>query len=575
MERHGNKEVSNDRDQKSITLFHRSLLETLHPLSGKEVLDRVLEQEDARQLIQQMPQEDFFWLVKKVGDDDSLPLLELASKHQWQYLLDLEIWREDRLDLEQSSRWIKRLQQADCGRLVKWLIGEGHATAYYYLFRSIHVEEVREDEACDLSDDFFSVDGHFYVKVLNEAQKETIESILRTMAGQSLQHYQALLLGLSGVLPAELEENMYRMRNVRLAEHGFLPFEEALSVYAPLKPETLVTAEPKTEKAFLFDEEVRELAPISPLIHASDRNLFTEVSSRISNDLLLDRIQLEFAGLCNQIISADGNWNNELDALINTCRKAAGFLNLALENLCGSNISSAEKITINNPLVSIFRVGFGLALELKWETERWFRTSWFHSQNLDLTFWGDIWGGTLTGLLKDKPRLYAGFKGGKEYKDFESFSELVGCRKLLGQVKVLDTLFKRIAADIPLKTGLIKNAQLTFYPLLFNLFARKLVNSKSEFSSISPGEMKAFFGCLRVGDRKAPFKMPGFEKSFVEGFSACLLGSEGAFMGELKDALSSVWQEFREEYKWIYASDLDEKFTKFFWVRPSPGSVAP
>jgi hypothetical protein len=60
----------------------------------------------------------------------------------------------------------------------------------------------------------------------------------------------------------------------------------------------------------------------------------------------------------------------------------------------------------------------------------------------------------------------------------------------------------------------------------------------------------------------------------VEGFSACVLASQPTFMGELKDALSSIWEEFREEYKWIYASDLDEKFTKFFWVRPSPGSAA-
>ena len=33
-------------------------------------------------------------------------------------------------------------------------------------------------------------------------------------------------MGLSGVAPAEVEEEMYRRRNVRLSEDGFLPYEE-------------------------------------------------------------------------------------------------------------------------------------------------------------------------------------------------------------------------------------------------------------------------------------------------------------------------------------------------------------
>jgi len=61
-----------------------------------------------------------------------------------------------------------------------------------------------------------------------------VEGILKTMAGEDLLKYHSLLTGLAGVLPADLKEDMYRLRNVRIAEHGFLPREEALLVYAPL-----------------------------------------------------------------------------------------------------------------------------------------------------------------------------------------------------------------------------------------------------------------------------------------------------------------------------------------------------
>jgi len=99
---------------------------------------------------------------------------------------------------------------------------------------------VREgDEVLDLPNEFFTVDGVFYIRVAETRYRDTIEDMIKRMALEDSSRYQALLLGLAGVLPAETEEELYRLRNVRLAEHGFLPFEEAISVYSPLEPEAL------------------------------------------------------------------------------------------------------------------------------------------------------------------------------------------------------------------------------------------------------------------------------------------------------------------------------------------------
>lgn len=559
------------RGQKPVSPSHRSFLKTIYPLSGKAALNRILEQERPGDLVRQMPCEDFFWLVKKIGDDDCLPLLAYASEDQWQYILDLESWHKDRLDLERSLQWIQRLQLADSRRLAAWLFGEGQALAYYYFYRIVQVETRIEDEVYDTSDGFFTFDGLYYVKVRVEDQKATIEEILRIMASENLEKYQALVLGLSGVLPAELEEDMYRMRNVRLAEHGFLPAEEARWVYAPLDRRHLRSDETaRTEKTFFSDEEIHDLAPISPLLHAAGQTLLTAATARISDSLNVDRIQVEFAGLCNQICSADGIWDNELDALIKTCRRAAGFLNLALEKLCGSNISLAERLIRNNPLVSIFRVGFGFALELKWETERWLQASWFRRQGLDVSFWGDAWGDTLSGLLQDKPRLYANFEGGAEYKEIERLSELEECRRILARVAALDALFKRFTEIDHSAAEWMKHPPQIFYPVLFNSFACKVLKLENRLSGISAEHIQMFFNCIRAGDRKAPFEMPGFEASFVDGFKAYASDSDPSSIAALEDALSFIWQEFREEYRWVESSAVDRKYTKFLCFNPSP-----
>ena len=218
------------------------------------------------------------------------------------------------------------------------------------------------DEVYGLPEGFFSLDGNIHVRVIDQDHRETIESIIREIARNDFNRFQALFLGLGGLLPTETEESMYRMKNVRLAEHGFLAHEEAISVYAPLKPEALDVRKEKGLADVTVDDEVRAMIPVSPLVHAEGKNVLTEGLLRITDPVFLDRIRLEFAGLSNQIISADGLLTPDLETLTKSCQKAARNLNLALERLGGRDLSKAEEVLKNHSLKELFRVGFGLGL---------------------------------------------------------------------------------------------------------------------------------------------------------------------------------------------------------------------
>jgi len=557
-------------DQKSIFVSQRNTLTEFYPLSGKEVLNRILEHDRPSQLIQELPGEDFFWLVKKIGDNDCLPLLELASEEQWEYVLDLELWSKDRMYMEQAYRWLDRLHLADHERLARWLFNEGQTLAYYFFSKSIQVEIKKEDEIYDLDQGFFTFDGLYFVKAIDNIKTDSIKNLLRTIADEDLKRYHALLLGLIGVLPAEIEEEMYRLKNMRLAEHGFLPFEEALSVYSPLDPEAVhVGQTSKESKALLLDESDRGLVPVSPLYHATSEDLLAVTISRITNGILLDRIALEFAGLCNQILSADGLLSNDLEILVKTCRKASGYSNIALERLCGTDVFLAEEILRNNSLTSLFQVGFGLALELKWETEGWIKKSWFEGQGLKFDFWGDWWGGTLAGAMEEKPRLYIGLEKGEEYRDFEKLSELDECHRLLQRMMVLDRLFGRLAGLYLFKKDKAQSSGLTFHQFLFNLWARHLLKLEPCFSGISYMQVKEFFGLLRANEKKPPFRMAGFEEVFIAYYMAYAHDFEPETASTLKDTLSLIWQEFQEEHEWMTTVDPEGKYIRFVLIKPS------
>ena len=72
-------------------------------LSGSVALDRILALENPEEFVRNMAHVDLYWLVKKIGEEDALPVLQMASSEQWEFLLDLELWKKDRLDLRQAS----------------------------------------------------------------------------------------------------------------------------------------------------------------------------------------------------------------------------------------------------------------------------------------------------------------------------------------------------------------------------------------------------------------------------------------------------------------------------------------
>ncbi len=553
------------RDQRPAG--NAEVIQDLLAFSGEKMLEKIMEHDNPQLLVRTLPQEDFYWIVKKAGEDECLPLLQMASDDQKQYLLDLEFWEKDRLNLEKTSVWFARLLQADPEGFARWLFTKGEAVAYYYLFKKIHVEiKSEDDDHHDFGDRFFTLDGLFYVSVPDDVNKESIVNTLRAMASEDLGTYQTLLANLAGVIPAELEEDMYRLKGVRLAEHGFLPLEEALEVYAPLAPDAVNTGDKAKEEHSIPEDDVREIIPISPFYHARGQNLLNKAFSEINDNLALDRLRLEFAGLCNQILSADGVIINDLDILISACQKAAGHLNVILEKLCDDDIRKAEALLRSNPLVSLFRAGFGLVLRIKWEADRWVKNSWFSRQGLGLSFWPEKWAENLKGILKDKPLHHAGAEEIDTFRGFEHLSELENCQNLIHRLIVLDRLMEHLSGLYPFDLNPIEDPQLTFYQMLFNLWSRKSLDLELSFSSISRAQTKAFFEHLRDGEETPPFQMPGFEDVFISDFMGFVSDLEPEQKADLRAVLSLIWREFAEEYESVTETDIEGRFSKYLEI---------
>ena len=553
-------------DARDMVTASREAVAELLPMTGSQALNKILDHDNPVQLIRNMTRVDLFWLIKKIGENDSLPLLRLASLDQWQYMLDMELWNRDRIDLGETIEWFDRLQKADPNRLARWLFSEeGNLHAHFYFYNALEVK-IREDDNFEPPEGFITFDNLFYIRILDKDHEETIEQILRTMSDENNILYQTLLQELAGLIPAQIEEEMYRQRGVRLAENGYLPFEEAISVYSYQNADLLKKDGSKYRLYLPDDAHARAMVPVIPFMHARGDNMFVKSLSEISDNLLLDRLRLEFAGLCNQIFSADGVRFEGLEVLINISKKSAGYINMGLERLSGGDIEIAGEYIKNNPLISIFRVGFGLSLELKWETERWLNRSWFFRQGLNPYFWGDEWGGILKGILEKRPLFFSGLREGNEYRPFESLSELDKCHDILYRLISLDGLFERISSEYPLDTEMLKDPLLNLYPLLFSFYARRQLNLGHGFLPLSLEQTREFFRVMRGEEKAPPFRMPGFKDIFIGEFISYGTTVDPGQTELLKDTLSRMWDEFSEEYAMVEESDLDARFTKFIMI---------
>src|SRR5512137_596501 len=76
---------------------------------GKERFHYLFLSENPEQLVQQLPELEVFLTVKEVGEKDSLELISLTTPEQFQYLLDLDFWKKDRLDPEKVLHWTELL----------------------------------------------------------------------------------------------------------------------------------------------------------------------------------------------------------------------------------------------------------------------------------------------------------------------------------------------------------------------------------------------------------------------------------------------------------------------------------
>lgn len=550
----------------------------------EEALSRILAATEPLPLVHSFPEEDLYCLVNEIGPEEAIPVLAMASDKQLGFILDLEIWQKDRFDVSAAARWLDRLNRADGNRLARWLSGEELPTLELYLLNTLEVRLREHDQdPSDLGDGFSSLDGTLYFRFKSPAspepvsedaakrQQKVIYGLLERVADMDYRRFQSVLLESSALISAEAEEEAYRLRNVRLAEKGFLPFEEAIGVYQPIDRKTF---EHRGHRYGRRRGRASVGGPV-PMLSTADPDtgtLYTDALQLVAAEDRLAELQQEFAALCNRIVVADRKTIHSRSDLAPVVRKACGYLSMGLAVLHESREQPDASLTqaavegLNTyALTELFRLGYSEVMQLKQRADRWVPGSWFARQGLPITFWGETWTGTLGGLLLKRPRCHDNYRTGLLYREFERMEDVRGAGSVLDAIQAMDELLSRLGIECG---HLGRSRRLSYKNLLITLWARHEIGQPETADPISLEAFRPFFkrlfpslpGPSGEGRAVAPTMKSHLLQWLVEktGLDAVSIGDT------VGSTLEALFSELEAECGGVSAENLDPRFVGLF-----------
>jgi len=553
-------------------------------LPSEKALEAILESPDSLPLVHSFPAEDFYFLIHDIGLDDSMELLAMASSTQWEYIFDQEIWEKDRVGSQALVKWFDLFLRSDAKRFVKWLDEDRLDIAELFLFNHIEIIKREHDEdPSDFSSDYFTFDDVYYIRIKDsvpDGRKEEVPggkrerviiNLLEKIAEEDYARYQSILTEVTAVIPAETEEEVYRIKNVRLAERGFLPFEEAVGIYQPMTSgeKNMFPA----KKAFSDgDETIAKGTPFYHLITMDERDFFVRILKSSPTEDISPDLQAEFATLCNTLAVADNKKIRGREELKAVVEKACGYINLGLCRISGAKNTPppemAREIIRQHSLSRIFRAGYGMVLDLQKQVREWKKESWMDSKGLNLSFWGEEYMGVIGGLLLKRPLFFDNYKRGVLYREFDDMTDIRETGTIISDILVMDDLLSRMAIDV----GPLPDQFLTCKTLLLTLWARNWLGLSMKPVPIDMNTFRQFFtflfSCDETGRKEGRESV--VDASVKESFLTWCAEETGMTTEEISlragHVMESLFSEIESEYGRVSAADLDPRYGFLFLI---------
>jgi hypothetical protein len=335
--------------------------------------------DDADALVPEMATQSFVQAALTLREEGRLELLlPHATAEQLTGLIDLDAWREDRVDVPRAREWLTNIVECMStpdrarGELTRLMYAMDPEMWTFALIAATAIGELDpEDDGKRqlILEDMASLeiwetpDGLFVVGVPDQEIGRAALRVLRAVYDDSLDEGRRLVNSIKWSLPAEVEEQLLGWRRGRLADMGFPELEDAMRLFSPLSRSAVLGSE-QPDTVILVE------GPEPPVVWARGSDLLRRVMSRLDDEEYGVRSR-EFLLLVNELIAAQRLEPGDLQARERALAQAQGTLNLAFELLLadGEHAADAEGFLVDRVTTTglrrLFRHGYSALAKLR------------------------------------------------------------------------------------------------------------------------------------------------------------------------------------------------------------------
>ena len=355
-------QLTSVRDGGTKSLFWRS-----NPPSGflAEVdLDAILAVEGGKKVLQALPPQTVLVSLRAKGLLESQAALAALSGEQFTRILDLDLWRDDRLVPERFYEWIEAYEAVSQAELSRRFIELEEEYQLAILSSRVKVFAIETEEYDQLSDQEkdqlnpMPCQKVWYQILGDERDQMMIERLFQAVREDRLSYAYSLLSHAAYQIPQEAEFLLNQFRTARLEEEGFVSDEEAAQIFLPfnLEPISLkwIARRSQSNKAVQEASSEAFLARVLNFAHGK----------QLDQDAVY-QLHLSLLQLANTLCSASGIEACDTKGLHALLEQAQGLAGLGIEYLSGGDVELGLSVLEEEGAKVCFSVGLSLVHGLR------------------------------------------------------------------------------------------------------------------------------------------------------------------------------------------------------------------
>ena len=484
-----------EEELSSLSFEERLWLIQHTPVRGKARI--IITSPDTIQLLKKLSPQEIYLTIKETWSDDAALLMEMISPDKLAYLLDMDIWKRDRIDFDRFLEWLQLLSEGGERPLIRQLFSLDPPLLVLFLKAVIEVTSRNLDQdPLEMSDGgWTSFDDIYYFKPKNdEIDLDMIVTILTRFFELEPSYYRVIMEGVKGELPTPLEEEAYDYRSNRMTMIGFPEFYEAREILLYEDPEKISRdLKNGVEKIiYLNENQEDELPPHYWLIPRSGEGILEDLLVEAAGFEKDRQILWELSYLIHKLVAAGGVDLSDTEEIVSSARMARDYINIGLEYTDCTAMDEGRRLLREVYLQQLFRLGYCAALDVMRRASSLTKRL---GERLDSSLWGITARMVIEGLTGVRPYYYEGLTGNGE--NFRNFSAMEDIRATMDFLDGLSdsVLFLSELVDIPveIESYLKRNAPIQEWGLehlLATALVRRILTGAWEVIPVTDEELR-------------------------------------------------------------------------------------